>query len=69
MPISTLVRHGFKKHKKQARLNFSRKRFQRMNARSKDLGRAGEESLGEGWEVLGGRCGHGSGLGDSAELE
>jgi hypothetical protein len=40
-----------------------------MNARSKDLGRAGEESLGEGWEVLGGRCGHGSGLGDSAELE
>jgi hypothetical protein len=28
-----------------------------------DLGRAGEEGLGEGWEDLGGRGGYGSGLG------
>jgi hypothetical protein len=27
------------------------------------LGGAGEEALGEGWEVLGGRGGYGSGLG------
>jgi hypothetical protein len=27
-----------------------------------DLGRAGEEGLGESWEVLGGRGGYGSGL-------
>jgi len=33
-----------------------------------DLSGAGEEGLGEGWEVLGERGGYGSGLGDGAFL-
>ena len=34
-----------------------------MNSGGKLLGGAGEEGLGEGWEVLEGRGGYGSGLG------